>query len=119
MTSTFIEIPLQTSLIFENSFYQSFIKYSLAPIPRSDLASDSDDFETVWTEVENPKYKKILIYRHPNSDPESFNEYSKSPHIRTYQNKNLEAVSPKLCTLQSRICFSLMKFRFFLQGLQN
>ena len=45
--------------------------------------------------------------------------YSKSLHIRTYQNKNLEAVFPKLCTLQIRTCFSLMKHRFLLQGLQN
>ena len=38
--------------------------------------------------------------------------YRKSPHIRTYQNKNLEAVFPKLFTLQLRTCFSLMKDRF-------
>ena len=42
--------------------------------------------------------------------------YSKSPHIRTYQNKNLEAVFPELCTLQLRTCFSLMKYGFLLQG---
>ena len=46
-------------------------------------------------------------------------EYSKSPHIRTYQNKNLEVVFPKSCTLQLRTCFSLMKHRFLLQGLQS
>ena len=45
--------------------------------------------------------------------------YSKSPHIRTYQNKNLKAVFPKLCTLRLRTCFSLMKHRFLLQGLQS
>ena len=45
--------------------------------------------------------------------------YSKFPHIRTYQNKNLEAVFPKLCTLQLRTCFSLMKHRFLLQELQS
>ena len=44
---------------------------------------------------------------------------SKSPHIRTYQNKNLEAVFPKLCTLQLRNCFSLMKHTFLLQGFQS
>ena len=46
-------------------------------------------------------------------------QYGKSPHIRTYQNKNLEAVFPKLCTLQWRASFSLMKHRFLLQGLQS
>ena len=43
--------------------------------------------------------------------------YSKSPHTRTYQHKSLEAVFPKLCTLQLRTCFSLMKHRFESQGL--
>ena len=42
--------------------------------------------------------------------------YSESPHIRTYQNMNLEAVFPELCTWQLRTCFSLMKYRFLLQG---
>ena len=45
-------------------------------------------------------------------------QYSKSTHIRTYQNKNIEAVFPKLCTLQLRTCFSLMKHMFLLQRLQ-
>ena len=45
--------------------------------------------------------------------------YSKSPLTRTYQNKNLEAVFPKLCTLQLRTFFSLMKHRFLLQRLQS
>ena len=39
-------------------------------------------------------------------------KYSISLHIRTFQNKNLEAVFLKLCTLQLRTCFSLMKHRF-------
>ena len=46
-------------------------------------------------------------------------EYSKFPHIITYQNKNLEAIFPKLCTLQLSTCFSLMKHRFLFQGLQS
>ena len=45
--------------------------------------------------------------------------YSKSPYIRTYQNKNLEAVFPELCTLQLRTCFSLMKHKFLVQGMQR
>ena len=70
-----------------------YIKSSLAPIPRSDLASDSDDFETVWTEVDNPKDKNILIccaYHHPNSDPETFNEYIQNILANpTITNKNI------------------------------
>ena len=42
--------------------------------------------------------------------------YRKFPHIRTYQNKNLEADFPELCNWQLRTCFSLMKYRFLLQG---
>ena len=42
--------------------------------------------------------------------------YSKPLHIKTYQNKNLEAVLPELCTWQSKTCFSLMKQWFLLQG---
>ena len=70
-----------------------YIKSSLAPIPRSDLAGDSGDFETVWTEAENPKDKNILIccaYRHPNSDPETFKEYLQNILANpTITNKNV------------------------------
>ena len=45
--------------------------------------------------------------------------YSKSPRVRTYQNKNPEAVFPKLCTLQLRTCFSLMKYRSYCRGSKN
>ena len=45
-----------------------------------------------------------------------FQEYSKSPHIGTYKNKNLEAVFPKLRTLQLRTCFSLMKNMLLWKG---
>ena len=77
-----VEIPgytfFSTRSQSQNGGVGVYIKSSLAPTPRSDLASDSGDFETVWTEVENPKDKNILIccaYRHPNSDPETFDEY--------------------------------------------
>ena len=35
--------------------------------------------------------------------------YSKTPHSRTHHDKNLEAVFLKLCTLQIRTCFNLIK----------
>ena len=92
-----VEIPgytfFSTRSQSQNGGVGLYIKSSLAPIPRSDLASDSDDFETVWTEVENPKDKNILIccaYRHPNSDPETFNEYIQNILANpTITNKNV------------------------------
>ena len=48
------------------------------PIPRPELGSDSDEYETVWAEIENSKDKDILIccaYRHPSSEIEHFTEY--------------------------------------------
>ena len=55
-----------------------YIKTSLGPVPRPDLVSDSEDYETVWAEIENSKDKNILIccaYRHPSSEVEHFTEY--------------------------------------------
>ena len=52
-----------------------YIKTCLAPIPRPDLDSDSDECETVWAEIENSKDKNILIccaYRHPSTEIEHF-----------------------------------------------
>ena len=43
--------------------------------------------------------------------------YSKSPHIITYQNKNREAVYPKLCALQLIIIIIIIKF--FKVGVYN
>ena len=42
------------------------------------MASDSNEYETVWVEIENLKDKNILIccaYRHPSFEIEHFNEY--------------------------------------------
>ena len=55
-----------------------YIKTGLGPIPRPELGSDSDEYETVWAEIENSKDKNILIccaYRHPSSEIEHFTEY--------------------------------------------
>lgn len=41
---------------------------------------------------------------------------TKSPRIRTCNNKNLEAVFPTLCTFCKRTCFNLMKTMFLSQG---
>ena len=55
-----------------------YIKTRLGPIPRPELDSNSDDYETVWVEIDNSKDKNFLIccaYRHPNTDIELFTEY--------------------------------------------
>ena len=60
----------------------------MGPDPRLDLVSDSDEYKTVWAEIENSKDKNILIccaYRHPNSEIEHFNEYIQ----RTVANKHV------------------------------
>ena len=78
--STNVNIPGYT--LFAKSQRQNggvglYIKTCLAPVPRPDLVSDSDEYETVWAEIENSKDKNILIccaYRHPSSEIEHFNE---------------------------------------------
>ena len=55
-----------------------YVKTSLAPIHRSDLDSDSDDFETLWVEVDNKSGKNFLFccaYRHPSSDIDKFTDH--------------------------------------------
>ena len=42
---------------------------------------------------------------------------SKSLHIKTYQNKNLEAVFPKLCTSQEKACSDSFRFIFYCEFL--
>ena len=55
-----------------------YIKSCLAPIHRADLSKDSNDFETVWVEVENKHGKNYLFccaYRHPSSNLDNFSNY--------------------------------------------
>ena len=55
-----------------------YIKSSLDPVPRPDLNSISDEYETMWAEVETYREKNILIccaYHHPSTEIEHFTEY--------------------------------------------
>ena len=55
-----------------------YVKTHLALVPRSDLNSESDEYETVWCEIENSKDKNILIcctYHHPSIEIENCTEY--------------------------------------------
>ena len=65
----------------------------------------------------NKQITYIVLSYHPKFEGEA--TVNPRIYVRTYQNKNLEAVLSKLCTLQLRTCFSLMKNRFLLQGLQS
>ena len=54
------------------------MKKGLNPIPRLDLNSINQHFETTWVEIENTKEKNILIccaYSHPNTDPDILIDY--------------------------------------------
>ena len=55
-----------------------YIKSCLAPVHRTDLSIDSNDFETVWVEIENKHGKNYLfccVYRHPSSNLDQFSNY--------------------------------------------
>ena len=80
--STNVEIPGYTFFSSksksQNGGVGLYIKTSLRPVHSSDLKSDSDEYETVWTEIESSKERNILIccsYRHPSTETENFTEY--------------------------------------------
>ena len=65
-----------------------YIRQSFITHPRIDLNHTSEDFEVVWVEIENDRYKNSLIcctYRHPNSDVMNLTEYFKTtlPKVAT------------------------------------
>ena len=72
--SSNVDIPgftfFKTSSHTQNGGVGLYIRNSLTSKPRIDLDSCTDDFETVWVEIENKKDKDFLIccvYRHPSS----------------------------------------------------
>ena len=48
---------LSTKSHCQNGGFGLYIKTILGPVPRPDLVSDSDDYETVWAKIENSKTK--------------------------------------------------------------
>ena len=83
--STNVNIPGYTFLSSksqsQNGGVGLYIKTCLGPVPRPELDSNSDEYETVWAEIENPKDKNILIccaYRHPSTEIEHFTEHLQS-----------------------------------------
>ena len=73
--SSNVDIPgytlFKSSSTSQNGGVGLYIKNSLTSNPRVDLDSCSDDFETIWVEIENKKDKDFLIccvHRHPSSN---------------------------------------------------
>ena len=69
-----VEIPgytfFKTQSLTQNGGVGLYIKDSLTSNPRTDLDSCTNDFETIWVEIENRNDKNFLIccvYRHPSS----------------------------------------------------
>ncbi len=71
---TFLSAKSQT----QNGGVGLYIKTCLGAIPRSELDSNCDEYETIWVEIENSRDKNILVccaYRHPNTEISHFTEY--------------------------------------------
>jgi len=56
-----------------------FIKTSPTAKCRKDMTTSTDEFETIWVEIDNNKYKIMIgvIYPHSNSDLEMDNTIKK------------------------------------------
>ena len=55
-----------------------YVKSNLDCTSRLDLGVTEQEYETVWTEIKNPKSKSILCcctYRHPNTDISKLTKY--------------------------------------------
>ena len=62
----------------QNGGIDLYVKTSLGPVPRPELDSASDEYETTSAGIENPKDRNVLIccaYRHPSTKIEHFTEY--------------------------------------------
>ena len=80
--STNVYIPgymfLSSKSQSQNGGVVLYIKTCLGPVHRPDLGIDSDEYETVWAEIETSKESNILIccaYRHPSTEIENFTDY--------------------------------------------
>ena len=73
--SSNVDIPgykfFKTKSVTQNGGVGLHIRDSLTYNPHIDLDSCTDDFETVWVEIDNKNDKNFLIccvYRHPSSN---------------------------------------------------
>jgi len=66
----------------QNGGIDLYVKTSLGPVPRPELDSASDEYETTSAGIENPKDRNVLIccaYRHPSTKIEHFTECLQMP----------------------------------------
>ena len=83
---------LKTKSATQNGGVGLYIKDSLTFNPRNDLQSCTNEFETVWVEIENTNDKNFLIYcvyRHPNSDIDSLTVHFQNVLSKLTSNKLL------------------------------
>ena len=80
--SSNVEIPgytvFKTKSVTQNGGVGLYIRDSLTYNPRIDLDSCTDDFETVWVEIDNEGDKNFLIccvYRHPSSNVDNLTSH--------------------------------------------
>ena len=89
-----VDIPgftfFETSSLTQNGGVGLYIRNSLTSKPRIDLDSCTDDFETVWVEIENKKDKDFLIccvYRHPSSKVDNLTSHFQNLLSKISSNK--------------------------------
>ena len=94
--SSNVEIPgytfFKTKSVTQNGGVGLYIRDSLTYNPRIDLDSCTDDFETVWVEIENKNDKNFLIccvYRHPSSNIDNLTSHFQNHLSKLSSNKLL------------------------------
>ena len=83
---------LSTKSVTQNGGVGLSIRDSLTSNPRNDLDSLTDDFETVWVEIENLNNKNFLIrcvYRHPSSNIDNLTSHFQNVFAKLPSNKLL------------------------------
>ena len=94
--SSNVDIPgytfLKTKLVTQNGGVGLYIRDSLTSNPRIDLDICTDDFETVWVEIENTSDKNFLIccvYRNPSSNIDTLTSHFQNLLSKLPSNKLL------------------------------
>ena len=107
--SSNVDIPsftfFKTSSLGQNGGVGLYIGNALTSKPRLDLDSCTDDFETVWVELENKKDKDFLtccVYRHPSSNVDNLTSH--------FQNLLSKISSNKLVFIMSDFNVNLLDY---------
>ena len=92
--SSNVDIPgytlFKSSSTSQNGGVGLYIKNSLTSNPRVDLDSCSDDFETIWVEIENKQEKDFVVccvYRHPSSNVDNLTSHFQNLLSKISSNK--------------------------------